>query len=606
MTTRRVLVLYASETGCAQDYAEELGREGRKLYLDMEVLPMDDYNVLQLPQERFVFFVVATTGQGDMPANAVKFWRFLLRKNLPRTSLSSLRAALCGLGDSGYKEFNFAAKKLYRRLLQLSTKFIIEPAYGDDQSAKGPYQVLDPWKERLLSIVETLFPLPEGKQKRGNELLPSKYIVQTCRSKPNQAAGSVKKQTETSKEYNQQNPYIGTLLCNKRLTAEDWQQDVRHYEISLDSSMEFQPGDSLAVLPCNSTDEVMAFLKRVNIPVDTVITSIALRDPSATDSGPRSISHLTFPMTVVELFEKHIDITGTPRRYFFELLSFFASAEHEQERLLYFSSSEAQDELRVYCDREKKSVREVLEDFPSVLPPLEYILDLVPPIQPRLFSIASSWKLHPNQAQLLVAKLQFTTTLKRKRVGLCTGWMSQLQEKDSLRVWIKEGNSRFRLPEKATTPIIMIGPGTGLAPFRSFIQERTWMMRNGENLGWSSLYTGCRHRLKDWYYGDELNAAVTERSLTKYYIAFSRDEIEINNRKTYVQHLMQESSVEIWEVLRQGGFVFLSGSAQVMPQNVKDAIIEIIQREGNQSQEDAEVFFAAMERSGRFSSETWQ
>ena len=146
MTTRRVLVLYASETGCAQDYAEELGREGRKLYLDMEVLPMDDYNVLQLPQERFVFFVVATTGQGDMPANAVKFWRFLLRKNLPRTSLSSLRAALCGLGDSGYKEFNFAAKKLYRRLLQLSTKFIIEPAYGDDQSAKGTDLRLLKWE----------------------------------------------------------------------------------------------------------------------------------------------------------------------------------------------------------------------------------------------------------------------------------------------------------------------------------------------------------------------------------------------------------------------------------------------------------------------------
>lgn len=134
---RRLLVLYASETGCAQDFAEEIGREGERHYLDVEVLPMDSYQVTKLPSEKCVIFVVSTTGQGDMPGNALNFWRFLLRKNLPGNSLQSVKIALCGLGDSGYKEFNFAAKKLYRRLLQLSAQVIIDPGYGDDQSPKG-------------------------------------------------------------------------------------------------------------------------------------------------------------------------------------------------------------------------------------------------------------------------------------------------------------------------------------------------------------------------------------------------------------------------------------------------------------------------------------
>jgi sulfite reductase alpha subunit-like flavoprotein len=134
---RRILILYGSETGEAQDFADHIGRELYKIRLYTEVLPMDDYPVQQLPTESLLIFVVSTTGKGNVPTNMRNFWKFLLRKNLPASSLSQVRAALCGLGDSGYQEFNFAAKKLYRRLLQLSTSFLLQPAYGDDQSPLG-------------------------------------------------------------------------------------------------------------------------------------------------------------------------------------------------------------------------------------------------------------------------------------------------------------------------------------------------------------------------------------------------------------------------------------------------------------------------------------
>ena len=134
---KQVVILYASETGTAEEFAEQIGRTCERHGIEAPVLPMDEYNVQNLPTEQFVVFVVATTGAGEMPANGLRFWRFLLRKDLPSHSLTRTHVALCGLGDSGYKEFNFAAKKLYRRLLQLSASFLVDPAYGDDQSVQG-------------------------------------------------------------------------------------------------------------------------------------------------------------------------------------------------------------------------------------------------------------------------------------------------------------------------------------------------------------------------------------------------------------------------------------------------------------------------------------
>lgn len=405
--------------------------------------------------------------------------------------------------------------------------------------------------------------------------------------------------------YDQKYPYQGLLLDQQRLTAEDWEQDVRHYVVQLDSSMKFDEGDSLAILPQNPEKEVLALLRRIQLSPDTVISQLV---PQRKDyGGPKSLSHLPFPMTLFQLFRDFLDITGVARAYFFELLSHFASAEHEMERLIYFSTAEAQDEVRRYCQKERKTVYEILEDFPSAMPPLEYVLDLIPPTQPRLFSIASSQKLKPDRAELLVAAVVTKTPLGKIKKGLCTQWLTGLTpSQDRLRIWIKKGSPGFCLPPDPQTPFIMIGPGTGLAPFRSFIQERVAKHRSGVALGKILLFTGCRHQTKDWCFGKELQGYVDEGVLTQYCVAFSRDEQETKGHRTYVQHLLLEQSKQIWTILQAGGVIFLSGSSQNMPKNVKESLCQIIQQEGHMEQLVAEDFFRQLELSGRFRTETWQ
>jgi len=252
---------------------------------------------------------------------------------------------------------------------------------------------------------------------------------------------------------------------------------------------------------------------------------------------------------------------------------------------------------------------EILQDFPSAQPPLDYILDLIPPIQPRLFSIASSWKMYPNEAQLLVAMIKFKTRHGRERQGVCTSWLASLRpsEETLIRCWIHRGPSSFELGNDLSTPIIMVGPGTGLAPFRSFVQERVVSQQQQQqgNVGDSVLYFGCRHQEKDWFYGEEMESYVPQY-LSEYHVAFSRDKMREYLNKTYVQHLLLENSASVWSILNRGGRFFLSGSALVMPQNVRDAVKEIIIKEGKKTESEAEEYLKEMDRRNRYCTETWQ
>lgn len=173
--------------------------------------------------------------------------------------------------------------------------------------------------------------------------------------------------------------------------------------------------------------------------------------------------------------EHYLDIQGVPRRYFFELLSHFTSSDLEKEKLLEFCSAEGQEELCSYCYRQKRTTSEVLQDFPSACAniPFKYLFDLIPPIQPRAFSIASSLKAHPDEVQLLVAVVNYKTKLIKPRQGLCSTWLASLDplNKDCrVPVWVKKGTISF--PKALDAPIVMVGPGTGCAPFRSLIEER--------------------------------------------------------------------------------------------------------------------------------------
>jgi len=296
-----------------------------------------------------------------------------------------------------------------------------------------------------------------------------------------------------------------------------------------------------------------------------------------------------------------------PEGFFFEMLSYFTEEPREKERLLEFASSQGQDELTDYCTRPKRTATEVLRDFPGVHIPLHYLLDTMPKIRPRPFSISSSQHLFPNQAHITVAIVSYKTYLKAPRIGLCTAYLASLDpsNNEDIRVNIYTQCGYITMPRDPSTPMVMVGPGTGLAIFRAFIQERKYLAEQGNNtLGEAVFYFGCRYRNKDYLYGTEWEDHVKRGHITALFVAFSRDQ----DQKIYVQHLMarKEHATQLWDLLanKQGCF-YLSGSARRMPQDVRDAVRAAVMSEGGKSEEEAEAFLKHLEKDKRYCVETW-
>ncbi|CAJ0860229.1 7451_t:CDS:10 [Entrophospora sp. SA101] len=427
---RKILILYGSQTGFAQDVAERITRQAKRRHFRARNFAMDSYNRDNLINEELVIFVCSTTGQGDEPDNMKKFWKFLLRKNLPKDILNQMKFTVFGLGDSSYVKYNWPAKKLYKRLLQLGA--------------------------------ESIYPRGE---------------------------------------------------------ANDHFQDVRHIELEVnDSELKYQPGDVVIIHPKNSVKEVDEFIKMMD-------WSDIADDPFIlipNDEDKIIPSHWGTSLTLRKMFEEYLDIFSTPRRSFFDFLSFFTTDADHTEKLKEFCSAEGQDDLYAYSQRVRRTIVEVLYDFSSAKIPIDYIPDIFPELLPRQFSISSSLKFHPKKIHLTVAIVNYKTRLQKPRQGVCTKWLSTLELETLIPIRITRGT--MRLPTSISTPIILIGPGTGIAVMRTFLQERI-----SEGATENYLIFGCRNREKDYYYKEEWKQYVDNNQLKKIFVAFSRDQKKRSN-----------------------------------------------------------------------------
>eukprot|EP00897_Mesotaenium_endlicherianum_P010395 jgi/Mesen1/9384/ME000610S08681 len=507
-----LLILYASETGNAHDVAERVGREAARRHYTARVVPMDSFSLEKLGEELYVVMVVATTGQGDPPHNMKRMWRSMLRKKLGPTCLVRTKYAVFGLGDSGYPKYNVAAKKLDRRMIDLGASPLMPRGLGDDQHPSGYEASLDPWLASLWSVLRGHVPLPPslGDPPAEEDAMPTldppklrvtfyhndkeklgagqnqAFAAAAAIANGEAAAAAARMWAANEKALemlnratacagDQELPFRGQgapqmhlarMVRNERLTAAAHSQDVRHieFDISACSGLEYKPGDVLNMMPAQAPEAVEA------------------REPSyeaaaaAGGGGGGGGSSSSEAVRVADLVEAALDInSASPRRYFFEVLSHFATEEREVERLQYFATAEGRDDLHRYNQREGRTVLEVLEDFPSAEVPLEWLLQIVPRLQPRAFSISSSLRAHPGQAHITVAVVEWRTPFKRTRKGLCSTWLSTLapshQGKDvCVPVWVSRG--ALRLPA-VDVPLILVGPGTGCAPFRAFVEERS-------------------------------------------------------------------------------------------------------------------------------------
>lgn len=592
MGDRKLLILYGSQTGTAQDVAEKISREAKRRHFSTRVMSLDSYTVANLLQEELVIFVCATTGQGDPPDNMKLFWRFILRKNLPSTSLLNLKYAVLGLGDSSYQKFNVIAKKLFKRIQQLGGESLVPVGLADDQHDLGPDAVVYPWLNSFWNCVLGLYPIPSGLEIIPSHVRPPpRYNV--IYSNKGADLSDFRLGNHGDNVYSQSNPFYARLMSNDRVTSEDHFQDVRLVRLDIQgSNISFSPGDVVLLAPQNSQETVNEFIQHMKLSPDTLF-SLQQNDPDI--PLPTTLPDVC---TVEYLLQHYMDINSVPRRSFFELLVYFADNELEKEKLEDFCTAEGQEEVYSYCNRVKRTILEVLQDFPhtSANIPFEYLFDVIPQLQPRSFSIASSLQAHPGEIQILMAVVQYRTKLFRPRRGVCSTWLAGLDPSQGVHVpiWVKRGTISF--PKDPATPVIMVGPGTGCAPFRSFIQERSSNLIPG-----NILYFGCRNKDKDFFCESEWTSLV-ERGLLTLYTAFSRDQDD----KVYVQHRIQESSEALWNLLdKHNAYFYIAGNAKRMPDDVRDALKAAVQKYGGKTAVEADKYLLQLDQKKRYQAETW-
>ncbi|KAJ3213485.1 NADPH-dependent diflavin oxidoreductase 1 [Dinochytrium kinnereticum] len=388
---RRLLVLYGSETGCAEDVAHRITREARRRHFIVEVTSMDDYDRKKLAFEELVVFVCSTTGQGEEPGNMKAFWKFLLRKSLPPDALSSLK-------------FNFPAKKLYKRLLQLGGTALLPRGDGDDQHYLGLDGTLEPWISLLWSTVDLAFPLPTGL-----ECTPDPSFILDF-------APDLMPVPTQFKDVLQM-----TVVENTRITSKSHFQDIRLLRLRARSALSFSPADVAVIHAKNTREDVQEFIDHFQWR-DIADKPFRLKQNRQGNVDVPFPRYLPEVLTIRTLLEEYLDVFGAPRRYFFEILSYFASDPLHADKLKEFSSAVGQEELFNYCLKPRRTCFEVLQDFTSVKIPVNYLMDCFQPIRSRSYSISNSLSVHPEEIDLVIGIVKYRTKLAVPRTGVCSKW----------------------------------------------------------------------------------------------------------------------------------------------------------------------------------------
>ncbi|NNN82009.1 assimilatory sulfite reductase (NADPH) flavoprotein subunit [Vibrio sp. 11-4(1)] len=533
----KLSIIFASQTGNAKGVAEALEQEAKAEGIAVELFDASDYKGKNLAKETHVIIVASTNGEGEAPDNAIELHEFLQSKKAPK--LSNLQYGVIALGDSSYEFFCQTGKDFDAYLSKLgATPFIDRLDCDVDYEAPAAE-----WRKNALGKVK--------------DTLSSGTEADVVQLPVGQAA------TEHS-PYNKQNPYTATLLTSQKITGRDSGKDVRHIEIDLEGSgLTYQPGDALGVWFENSSELANAILGKVGLSgVETV------------DVDGESLSIHS------ALVSKYEITTSNP-----QLITKFAelSDSKKLQKLV-----EDKDKLREYSANTQ--IVDVLAEKKTKLTADE-LIGLLRRLTPRLYSIASSQEEVDEEVHLTVALVEYEQN-DEKRYGGASSFLAQrLEEGDEVKVFV-EHNNNFKLPEDDSTPIIMVGPGTGIAPFRSFIQERE--NRDAEGKNW--LFFGDRTFTQDFLYQVEWQKYLKSGVLSRLDVAFSRDQVE----KVYVQHRILENAAQVWQWIQEGAYIYVCGDATRMAKDVHDALVIVAEQEGKMPRDDAEQFINDLRKAKRY------
>ncbi|MFD2618653.1 assimilatory sulfite reductase (NADPH) flavoprotein subunit [Terrilactibacillus laevilacticus] len=539
--TRDITILFGTDTGNSKGLAEVFSQKLEDQNFNVNLSSMEDFKPKSIKNVQDLLIVTSTHGDGDPPDNALSFHEFLHGKRAPK--LEGVRFSVLSLGDASYEFFCQAGKDFDKRLEELGGERLY-PRVDCDLDYEEPAAE---WFEGVLEKLkedQAKSTLIEGIQ------------------------GQEQSITDSS-NYSKTNPFKAEVLENINLNGRGSNKETHHLELDLEgSNLTFEPGDSLGILPENDPAIVNAIIERLGWNPDESITLNKQGDI----------------LSIREALSTYFDITTLTK----PLLEKAAELS-DNEELKQLVESNNREDITAYADG--RDLLDLIQDFGPWKASAADFIKILRKLPARLYSIASSLKANPDEVHLTIGKVSYHAH-GRDRKGVCSGQIAeQVKTGDRLSVYVQK-NDNFRLPENPNSPVIMIGAGTGVAPYRAFLQEREALGTAGE----SWLFFGDQHFVTDFLYQIEWQKWLKDGVLSRLDIAFSRDTAE----KVYVQHRMLEKSKDLYQWLEKGAHVYVCGDEKHMAKDVHQALLTIIEKEGNKSPEEADDYLASMRKEKRY------
>ena len=539
-------ILYASQTGNAKGVATKLATSASEAGIAVNLKNVADYKAKGLKNESHLLIVSSTNGEGEAPDDALAFHEFLLSKKAPK--LPNLSYSVLALGDSSYEFFCQTGKDFDERLqalgaTQVAARVDCDVDYQQEASA---------WSA---TIVEAL----------KDELTADNNLAEVVTLPTASAAES---------QYSKENPYAAELSLSQKITGRDSNKDVRHIEIDLgDSGLTYQVGDALGIYFENDAQLVNELITALGFSADDEVT----------------VNGKT--LSLVQALTNQLEITQTAANF----VEFWANASADKTLLALIDDKAA---LREFANNHQ--VVDVISSAKAENVTGQAFVDALRHITPRLYSIASSQTEVEDEVHLTVGLVEYQQGDKT-RAGAASSFLGKrLEQGGTVRVFV-EHNNNFRLPEQAQTSVIMIGPGTGVAPFRAFMQEREAQQDNGVELGKSWLFFGDQTFTQDFLYQVEWQNYLKTGLLNKLDVAFSRDQAE----KIYVQDRLQENASEVYQWLEQGAHLYICGDANRMAKDVHQTLVNIIVEQGDKTTEQAEAYLKTLRTNKRYQKDVY-
>lgn len=536
--TTTITLLSASQTGNARRVAEALRDDLLAAKLNVNLVNAGDYKFKQIANEKLLVVVASTQGEGEPPEEAVALHKFLTSKKAPK--LANTAFAVFGLGDTSYEFFCQCGKDFDGRLAELGGERLLDRVDADVEYQNAAAE----WRARVVEVLKARVP----KETPAQAAATATGAVNEVHSSP----------------YTKEAPLAASLSVNQKITGRNSEKDVRHIEIDLgDSGLRYQPGDALGVWYQNDPALVNELIELLWLKADEPVT----------------VDGKTLPLA--EALQWHFELTVNTAN----IVENYATLSRS-ETLLPLAGDKAQ--LQHYAAT--TPIVDMVRFSPAQLD-AQTLIDLLRPLTPRLYSIASAQAEAENEVHVTVGVVRYEVEGRARSGGASSFLADRVEEEGEVRIFI-EHNDNFRLPANPDTPVIMIGPGTGIAPFRAFMQQRAADEAPGKN--W--LFFGNPHFTEDFLYQVEWQRYVKEGVLSRIDLAWSRDQKE----KIYVQDKLRQQGAELWRWINDGAHIYVCGDATRMARDVDQALLEVIAEHGAMDAEAADEYLSELRVERRY------